>query len=84
MDKIAAYTVWLDNGGNVGVQCAKCHRTHWQSGDPNTDPLTGLPCGNCEQIAVNGFLQTENNVHKTKCGSNGAACYHRRTQAVQG
>lgn len=69
------YDTWKDKGGNIGVQCLKCNRTHWNGNEPLLDPTTGKDCENCKQIKESGILRIENEAHKAE-----ENCLHKPSQ----
>lgn len=58
------YKAWVDRGGNIGIQCLVCYRTHWDKNQPATDPITKEPCANCEGIKSTAIFDAENTKHR--------------------
>lgn len=75
------FTTWKDQGGNIGIQCGVCGRTHWTGQEPATDPIRFLPCANCQSIKDQTVREAEQTKHNNETEAD--SCPHQSTQPLQ-
>jgi hypothetical protein len=64
--------LWVDRGGNVGVECDRCGNTIWGAHSiPREIPIDPqhlekglMPCPNCITLQKSNFVQTETERHQ--------------------
>lgn len=74
------FKTWIDKGGNIGIQCLDCNKTHWTGKEDTIDLLTKQVCPNCEAIKGNDLLAAENSLHQNQCVKGDKPCPHTPSQ----
>jgi hypothetical protein len=70
--------LWVDRGGNVGVQCDKCGNTIWGKHSKPKQLDDGTFCETDQALIQSNFCETETARHKNE--QEGEVCLHQPSQ----